>query len=120
MGEGVQGVDEPVQLARRCVGAMHAIADEAARVKAGEWPSHDNPLVNAPHTLAEVAADEWTHPYPRSAGGFPAGQDLGGISTGGRDKYWPPVARVDNVHGDKNVFCACIPVDAYKDEAAEA
>ena len=106
---------EPLVELDRFVDAMHAIADEAARVKAGEWPSHDNPLVNAPHTLAEVAADEWTHPYPRSAGGFPAGQDLGGISTGGRDKYWPPVARIDGAWGDRNLVCSCPPMEAYAD-----
>ena len=98
----------------RFVEAMHAIADEAARVKAGEWPADDNPLRNAPHTLAEVAADEWTHPYPRSAGGFPAGQALGGISTGARDKYWPAVARIDQAFGDRNLVCSCPPMEAYE------
>ena len=106
---------EPLYELDRFVDAMHAIADEAARVKAGEWPADDNPLVNAPHTLAEVAADEWKHPYPRSAGGFPAGQDLGAISTGGRDKYWPPVARIDGAWGDRNLVCSCPPMDAYED-----
>ena len=106
---------EPLVELDRFVDAMHAIADEAARVKAGEWPADDNPLVNAPHTLAEVAADEWTHPYPRSAGGFPSGQALGGISTGGRDKYWPAVARIDGAYGDRNLVCSCPPMDAYDD-----
>ena len=99
----------------RFVEAMHAIADEAARVKAGEWPADDNPLSNAPHTLAEVAADEWRHPYPRSAGGFPAGQRLGGVSTGARDKYWPAVARIDQAYGDRHLVCSCPPMEAYED-----
>ena len=99
----------------RFVDAMLAIADEAARVKAGEWPADDNPLHNAPHTLAEVAADEWTHPYPRSAAGFPAGQALGAVSTGGRDKYWPAVARIDQAWGDRNLVCSCPPMSAYED-----
>ncbi len=106
---------EPLVELDRFVDAMHAIADEAARVKAGEWPADDNPLVNAPHTLAEVAADEWTHPYPRSAGGFPSGQALGAISTGGRDKYWPPVGRIDGAWGDRNLVCSCPPMESYED-----
>ena len=99
----------------RFVDAMHAIADEAARVKAGEWPADDNPLHNAPHTLAEVAADAWSHPYPRSAGGFPAGQVHGAVSTGARDKYWPAVARIDQAYGDRNLVCSCPPMEAYAD-----
>ncbi len=106
---------EPLVELDRFVDAMHAIADEAARVKAGEWPADDNPLVNAPHTLAEVAGDAWSHPYPRSAGGFPSGQALGAISTGGRDKYWPPVARIDGAWGDRNLVCSCPPMEAYED-----
>ncbi|MDO5534426.1 MAG: aminomethyl-transferring glycine dehydrogenase [Propionibacteriaceae bacterium] len=98
----------------RFVEAMHAIADEAARVKAGEWPAEDNPLVNAPHTLSEVAADTWEHPYPRSAAGFPAGQDLGAVSTGARDKYWPAVARIEQAWGDRNLVCSCPPMEAYE------
>ena len=56
-----------------------------------------------------VAASEWTHAYPRELAAFP-------LPVLKQQKYWPPVARVDNVYGDKNVMCACIPVDAYKDD----
>ncbi|MBK8462765.1 MAG: aminomethyl-transferring glycine dehydrogenase [Nigerium sp.] len=94
----------------RFVAAMLAIADEASRVQAGDWPAQDNPLVNAPHTLAEVSADEWTHPYPRSLAAFPAGQALGTVSTGARDKYWPAVARVDGAFGDRTLVCSCPPM----------
>ncbi|MBE0691739.1 MAG: hypothetical protein IH590_01405, partial [Aquamicrobium sp.] len=78
----------------------------AAKVASGAWPKDDNPLVNAPHTAAEVTGDEWTHPYPRSLAAFPAG---GADFTA---KYWPPVSRVDNVGGDRNLVCACPPVEA--------
>ena len=64
---------------------------------------------NAPHTATSVSASEWTHAYPRELAAFP-------LPSLKLQKYWPPVARVDNVYGDKNVMCACIPVDAYKDE----
>ncbi|MCW3779908.1 hypothetical protein, partial [Levilactobacillus namurensis] len=66
----------------------------------------DNPLVNAPHTAAEVMADMWTHAYTRAAAAFPAGnQDFAA-------KYWPPVSRVDNVGGDRNLICSCPPIEA--------
>ncbi len=99
----------------RFVKAMHSIADEAERVRAGEWPADDNPLVNAPHTLAEITADSWTHPYPRSLAAFPSGQTLGAVSTGARDKYWPACARIDGAWGDRNLVCSCPPVSAYAD-----
>lgn len=61
-----------------------------------------------PRTAVQVSASEWAHAYPRELAAFP-------LPVLKQIKYWPPVARVDNVHGDKNVMCACIPVDAYKD-----
>jgi glycine dehydrogenase len=73
----------------------------------------DNPLKHAPHTATAVSGSEWTHAYPRELAVFP-------LPTLKQQKYWPPVARVDNVYGDKNIMCACIPVDAYKEEAADA
>jgi len=93
--------------------AMLAIHAEAMRVRAGEWPADDNPLVNAPHTVAAATADEWTHPYPRSLAAFPTGQ------AGDRDKYWPPVARIDNVHGDKHLICSCPPLESYRAPTTE-
>ncbi|MET3009227.1 aminomethyl-transferring glycine dehydrogenase [Stenotrophomonas koreensis] len=89
--------------------AMIQIRAEIADIEAGKLDREDNPLKNAPHTAAHVSASEWTHGYPRELAAFP-------LESLKLQKYWPPVARVDNVHGDKNVFCACIPVDAYKDD----
>ena len=85
--------------------AMIGIAREASKVADGTWPLDDNPLVNAPHTSAETIANEWTHPYSRTIAAFPAG-DANFAS-----KYWPPVSRIDNVGGDRNLVCACPPVE---------
>ena len=97
----------------RFIDAMIQIREEIRAIEDGRLDREDNPLKHAPHTAAQVSGSEWTHAYPRELAAFP-------LATLKQQKYWPPVARVDNVHGDKNVFCACIPVDAYKDEAAEA
>ncbi len=97
---------EPKEELDRFCAAMIAIAGEAAKVAAGEWPQHDNPLANAPHTASEVLAEQWTHPYSRLVAAFPAG----GADSG--TKYWPPVSRIDNVAGDRNLVCACPPVEA--------
>ncbi|MGJ4729771.1 aminomethyl-transferring glycine dehydrogenase [Luteimonas sp. SDU101] len=97
----------------RFIDAMIQIRDEIRAIEEGKLDRADNPLKNAPHTGDMVAASEWTHAYPRELAVFP-------LAVLRQQKYWPPVARVDNVHGDKNVFCACIPVDAFKEETAEA
>ncbi len=89
----------------RFVIAMTAIKGEIERVAAGEWPRADNPLGNAPHT-AECLSGEWAHPYTRSEAVYPPGVDP-------RSKYWAPVRRVDNAFGDRNLVCACPPVEAY-------
>ena len=86
----------------RFVDAMTAIRAEIDRVASGEWPADDNPLVHAPHTAADVTADEWTHAYPREVGACIR-----------PDKYWPPVGRIDGAYGDRNVFCSCPPIDSY-------
>ncbi|MEW9623078.1 aminomethyl-transferring glycine dehydrogenase [Rhodanobacter geophilus] len=96
----------------RFVDAMIQIRDEIRAVEEGKLDRDDNPLRNAPHTAFAVSASEWTHAYPRELAAFP-------LPSLKRQKYWAPVARVDNVYGDKNIMCACIPVDAYK-EGAEA
>ncbi|MBY4596818.1 aminomethyl-transferring glycine dehydrogenase [bacterium BD-1] len=96
----------------RFIDAMIQIRDEIRAVEEGKLDREDNPLKNAPHTATKVSASEWTHAYPRELAAFP-------LASLRQAKYWPPVARVDNVYGDKNVMCACIPVDAYK-EAADA
>ena len=97
----------------RFADAMAAIAGEIARVQAGEWPADDNPLHNAPHTLAEVTADAWPHPYPRTLAAFPQGLRTGQVSSGAADKYWPAVARIDGAWGDRNLVCSCPPVESY-------
>jgi glycine dehydrogenase len=86
--------------------AMISIRDEAARVSAGEWPREDNPLVNAPHTAEDAVTEPWEHPYSRETAVFPA-------PTADVPKYWPPVGRVDQAGGDRNLICACPPLDAY-------
>ncbi|MCF7221120.1 aminomethyl-transferring glycine dehydrogenase [Marilutibacter chinensis] len=93
----------------RFIDAMIEIREEIRAIEDGRLERDDNPLVNAPHTATMVAASEWAHAYPRELAAFP-------LPVLKQQKYWPPVARVDNVHGDKNVFCSCIPVDAFKDE----
>lgn len=97
---------EPRAELDRFCDAMIGIAGEAGRIASGEWPKDDNPLANAPHTAVETMADEWPHAYPRSLAAFPAGD------TGFASKYWPPVSRIDNVGGDRNLVCACPPVEA--------
>ena len=94
----------------RFIDAMIEIREEIRAIEDGRLDREDNPLKNAPHTATMVMASEWTHAYPRELAAFP-------LATLKLQKYWPPVARVDNVYGDKNVMCACIPVDAYKEEA---
>jgi glycine dehydrogenase len=94
----------------RFIDAMIEIRDEIRAVEDGKLDREDNPLKNAPHTATMVCGSEWKHAYPRELAAFP-------LATLKLQKYWPPVARVDNVYGDKNIMCACIPVDAYKEEA---
>jgi glycine dehydrogenase len=91
--------------------AMIAIRAEIADVAAGRLDRADNPLRNAPHTADELTADEWTHAYPRSQAAFPLGYLR-------QNKYWPPVKRVDNAYGDRNLVCTCAPLEAYA-QAAE-
>jgi len=97
---------EPKKELDRFVDAMVSIAGEAEKVATGQWPKNDNPLVNAPHTATEALAVEWTHAYSRMEAAFPAG-DPDTVA-----KYWPPVSRIDNVGGDRNLVCSCPPVEA--------
>lgn len=87
--------------------AMIAIRSEADRVGSGEWPRDDNPLFRAPHTAEDVAGDEWNRSYPREVAAFP-------VTSLRNDKYWPPVSRIDGAAGDRNLVCACPPIDAYR------
>jgi glycine dehydrogenase len=88
----------------RFIDAMLAIRSEIDRVANGEWPLEDNPLVNAPHTQMEIVG-EWSHPYTRELAVFPAGS---------ANKYWPTVKRLDDVYGDRNLFCSCVPMSEYE------
>ncbi|UUD63311.1 aminomethyl-transferring glycine dehydrogenase [Pseudomonas seleniipraecipitans] len=94
------------ELDRFC-NAMIAIREEIRAVERGELNADDNPLKNAPHTAAELVG-EWTHPYSREQAVYPTRSLIDG-------KYWPPVGRVDNVFGDRNLVCACPPIEAYQD-----
>ncbi|MBR9876567.1 MAG: aminomethyl-transferring glycine dehydrogenase [Vibrionaceae bacterium] len=88
--------------------AMIAIREEMAKVKNGEWPLENNPLVNAPHTQVDLAAAEWDRPYSRELGCFPSKATKSW-------KYWPTVNRVDNVYGDRNLICSCPSIENYED-----
>ncbi|WES65012.1 aminomethyl-transferring glycine dehydrogenase [Microbacter sp. GSS18] len=90
----------------RFIDAMIAIKAEADAVAAGVWPADDNPLVNAPHTAESVVAGEWAHAYSRETAVYP-------VHTLVRNKYWPPVRRIDQAYGDRNLVCACPPIEAF-------
>ncbi|WP_019211621.1 aminomethyl-transferring glycine dehydrogenase [Yersinia massiliensis] len=90
----------------RFIDAMLAIRAEIEKVAKGEWPLEDNPLVNAPHTQAELVGD-WQHPYSRELAVFP----IAGVL---ENKYWPTVKRLDDVYGDRNLFCSCVPITDYE------
>jgi glycine dehydrogenase len=100
----------------RFVDAMIGIRAEIARVQAGEWPVEDNPLRGAPHTAA-CLVDKWDHPYPRDVAAYPmtmVGSASVGVTPGVHDrKVWPPVRRIDQAHGDRNLVCSCPPIEAY-------
>jgi glycine dehydrogenase len=89
--------------------AMIAIREEITAVQEGRLDARDNPLANAPHTLADVAASQWDHPYSRELAAYP-------VDSLRRYKYWAPVNRVDNVYGDRHLFCACPAVESYRVE----
>lgn len=88
--------------------AMISIREEIRAVQDGKLDEHDNPLTNSPHTLEDVTADIWEHPYSRKAAAYP-------VDSLRRNKYWAPVNRVDNVYGDRNLYCACPAIDTYRE-----
>jgi glycine dehydrogenase len=90
----------------RFIDAMIAIRDEIRQIEAGTWPKDNNPLKHAPHTAASLLTADWDRPYSREVAAFP-------VPALKRTKYWPPSGRVDNVYGDRNLFCSCIPVSDY-------
>ena len=98
---------ETLEELERFIDAMIAIREEIRQVEQGAWPQDDNPLKNAPHTADRLLAADWAHPYSREAAAALAGRLPGSV------KYWPPVGRVDNVYGDRNLFCSCIPLSEF-------
>ena len=91
----------------RFIAALKQIKQEVLKVERGEWPKDDNPLVNAPHTAADVTG-EWAHPYSREEAVFP-------LPFVRENKFWPSVKRLDEVYGDRNLVCSCLPIDAYEE-----
>ena len=99
--------EDLAELDRFC-DAMIAISGEISRVASGEDDATDNPLKNAPHTAAMLIASDWKHPYQREDAAYPVPGDR-------RAKYWPPVRRIDQAYGDRNLMCACPPPEAFED-----
>jgi len=99
--------EDLAELDRFC-DAMIAIRREIAKVASGEFDARDNPLKNAPHTASMLVSADWAHPYERAVGGYPMPGDR-------RGKYWPPVRRIDQAYGDRNLMCACPPPEAFED-----
>jgi glycine dehydrogenase len=93
--------------------ALVSIRGEIDEIAVGIMDREDNALKNAPHTAAMVTADEWTHPYTRSLAAYPAPWSRA-------HKFWPSVRRIDNAYGDRNLVCACPPVEAYAEGTSVA
>jgi glycine dehydrogenase len=98
---------ESLEELNRFCDAMIAIRGEIAKVESGVWPREDNPLKAAPHTAGALLKSEWPHAYSREEAAFPVASLRG-------SKYWSPVGRVDNVYGDRNLFCSCPPLTSYE------
>ncbi|MPZ52763.1 MAG: aminomethyl-transferring glycine dehydrogenase [Acidimicrobiia bacterium] len=97
---------ESIEELDRFCDALISIREEIRRVAAGEWPEDDNPLRNSPHPAEDLLVGDWAHPYSREVAAYPGGN----VS----DKYWPPVSRIDAASGDRNLVCACPPLDQYR------
>lgn len=92
----------------RFIEAMICIREEIAKVESGEWDASDNPLHNAPHTLADICDSDWSRSYSRELAAYP-------VEAVKRNKFWPTVNRIDDVFGDRNLICSCPTLDAYRD-----
>lgn len=90
----------------RFVNAMISIRQEVAKVESGEWDATDNPLHNAPHTLADICDNDWNRSYDRNLAAYPAPEVH-------RNKFWPTVNRIDDVFGDRNLICSCPSIESY-------
>jgi glycine dehydrogenase len=97
---------EPKAELDRFCDAMIAIREEIRAIEGGQASKTDNPLKNAPHTAAAIAANEWSHPYGREQAAFP-------LPWVRAHKFWPFVGRINNAHGDRNLMCTCPPIEAY-------
>jgi glycine cleavage system P protein (glycine dehydrogenase) len=97
---------EPKTELDRFIDAMISIREEIRAIEDGRMDRVDNPLKNAPHTAATLLVAQWSHPYSREQAAYP-------VPALKQIKYWPPVGRADNVYGDRNLYCACIPIEAY-------
>ena len=98
--------ESKAEIDRFCDVLLH-IVTEMEKIEAGEWTKEDNPLVNAPHPAEDVVADEWTHAYGREAAAYP-------MTWLRREKYWPPVGRIDAAYGDRNLVCSCPLPEEYE------
>jgi glycine dehydrogenase len=101
---------EPKVELDRFIDAMIAVRGEIRAVEEGKVDRDDNPLKNAPHTAAMVLAEDWAHDYTRERAAFP-------VAALKQQKYWPPVGRVDNAYGDRNIMCSCVPMSVYSEES---
>jgi glycine dehydrogenase len=97
---------EPLDEIDRFIDAMIAIREEIRAVEMGIYPKDDNPLVNAPHTVETLLVETWNHAYTREQAAYP-------LASLRANKYWPPVGRVDDVYGDRNIMCTCPPLESY-------
>ena len=93
----------------RFIEAMISIRDEINQVVEGTYSIEDSPLRNAPHCAEKVTSDNWQYEYSRSMAAYP-------VELKGRNKYWPPIGRIDNVYGDKNLMCSCPSMSDYQEE----
>ena len=87
---------------------MISIAKEIDKIRNGMFDKIDNPIKNAPHTVEEISSDNWDHKYTRHEAAFPHSYLY-------NYKYWSPVSRIDNVYGDRNLFCICPPIEEYEE-----
>ena len=94
----------------RFVEAMIKIREEIQEIENGIYPKDDNVLKNAPHTAASLINDKWEHSYSRTKAAYPTDSLY-------KNKYWVPVGRVNNAHGDRNLVCSCLPIEAYQEQA---
>ena len=100
---------------QRFIDAMISIRAEIQEILDGSITHEDSALAHAPHTALSVVSSQWDREYSREKGGYPVKLDglVPGESIGSRMKYWPPVARIDGAHGDRNLICACPPISEF-------